>query len=215
MKLYNANLSNFAAKCRIAIYEKNAPIEIVPLPGGSLKSAEYLKIFPLGMVPALDTGNGIIGESQAINELIEEQFDGTALLPNDPIDKAQVRFLCGIHDCQLETPFRATYGHVDPSKRDQELVDEKLAIVNAKLDVLESLAHGGEQYFMGEQFSLADCAIAPTAVFLEKFLPLLGGKAFTESRPNLNAWWKHVQQRPSVAKALEEHREAIQKAFGV
>jgi len=44
MKLYNANLSNFASKCRLAIYEKNAKVDIVPIPGGDLKSPEYLKI---------------------------------------------------------------------------------------------------------------------------------------------------------------------------
>src|SRR5437899_11140486 len=30
MKLYNTNLSNFASKCRLAIYEKNAKVDIVP-----------------------------------------------------------------------------------------------------------------------------------------------------------------------------------------
>ena len=44
MKLYNANLSNFASKCRLAIYEKNAPVELVPIPGDDLKSPAYLKI---------------------------------------------------------------------------------------------------------------------------------------------------------------------------
>ena len=34
MKLYNMNLSNFSAKCRIAVYEKGCPVEIVPIPGG-------------------------------------------------------------------------------------------------------------------------------------------------------------------------------------
>ena len=32
MKLYNMNLSNFATKCRIAIYDKGAQVEIVPVP---------------------------------------------------------------------------------------------------------------------------------------------------------------------------------------
>ena len=32
MKLYNMNLSNFATKCRIAIYDKNVDFEIAPIP---------------------------------------------------------------------------------------------------------------------------------------------------------------------------------------
>lgn len=214
MKLYNADLSNFATKCRIAIYEKDAPVEIVPVPGGGLKSPEYIDIYPLGMVPALDTGSRVIGESQAINELIEECWPNPALLPTDASERAFVRFLCGLHDGQLEAPFRAMYGHVDPSKRDAAVVEANLPRVNAKLDAFEA-AIADATYLAGDAFTLADCALAPTAVFLEKFLPLLGSPAFTESRPRLAAWWETVQQRPSVEKALGEHRAAIKAVFGL
>src|SRR5438093_817121 len=39
MKLYNMYLSNFASKCRIAIYEKGARVEIAPIPAGDRRSA--------------------------------------------------------------------------------------------------------------------------------------------------------------------------------
>ena len=66
MKLYNMNLSNFASKCRIAIYEKDAGVEIVGIPGGDLKSPAYRAIYPLGMTPAQVGGlitaqTGVIG----------------------------------------------------------------------------------------------------------------------------------------------------------
>ncbi len=214
MKLYNMDLSNFATKCRIAIYEKNAAIEIVPVPGGSLKSPEYLAVYPLGMVPSLDTGHGVIGESQAIVELVNDNFDGPSLLPADPVDKAKVRFLCGLHDTHLEPPLRAMFGHINPDKRDPDLVDEKLAVVNAKLDAIEA-AMSGDPFLAGADFSLADCALASTGSFLEKFIPVLGGDAFPDSRPKLKAWWAQVQSRPSVNKALTEHREAIKQTFGM
>ena len=38
MTLYSMNPSNCASKCRLAIYEKDAAVEIVPIPGGDLKS---------------------------------------------------------------------------------------------------------------------------------------------------------------------------------
>ena len=82
MKLYNANLSNFASKCRLAIYEKNAKVDIVPIPGGDLQSPEYLKIYPMGKTPALEVDGEIIGESEVINELLEESFPSPPLLPN-------------------------------------------------------------------------------------------------------------------------------------
>ncbi len=39
MKLYNLNLSNFATKSRLVIYEKGLNIEMAPIPGGGLKLA--------------------------------------------------------------------------------------------------------------------------------------------------------------------------------
>ena len=84
MKLYNMNLSNFASKCRLAIYEKGAPVDIVPIPGGDMKSPEYLKIYPLGKTPALEINGQIIGESEVINEYLEDKFPDKPLLPKDP-----------------------------------------------------------------------------------------------------------------------------------
>src|SRR5947208_9131741 len=91
MKLYNANLSNFASKCRLAIYEKNAKVDIVPIPGGDLQSPEYLKIYPMGKTPALEVDGEIIGESAVINELLEERFPNPPPLPNEPKPAPQSR----------------------------------------------------------------------------------------------------------------------------
>ena len=93
MKLYNMYLSNFASKCRIAINEKGAKIEIVPIPGGDLKSPEYLKIYPMGKTPSLETSGQILGESEVINEYLEEKFPQRALLPKDAEGRARVRSL--------------------------------------------------------------------------------------------------------------------------
>ncbi len=89
MKLYNMYLSNFASKSRIAIYEKGAKIDIVPIPGGDLKSPEYLKIYPLGKTPSLDADGAVIGESEVINEFLEDRFPAPPLLPKDPIGRAR------------------------------------------------------------------------------------------------------------------------------
>jgi len=127
MKLYNMNLSNYASKCRIAIYEKGCPVEIAPIPGGDLKSPEYLKIYPMGKTPALDADGMIIGESEIINEYLEEKFPTPALLPKSPEARARVRGFTRFHDLFLEPPGRAMFGQLDPKTRDAKLVAEKLA----------------------------------------------------------------------------------------
>lgn len=208
MKLYNMNLSNFATKCRIAIYDKSAPIKIVPVPNNDSKSPEYLKINPLGKVPALDADGVMIAESEVINEYIEDKFPSPPLLPKSPEGRAQVRAFTRFHDLYLEPPLRALFGQMNPKTRDDKIVNEKLSDVNNRLDQLEKmLATSG--FAWGADFTLADCALVPTIFFAVNLLGMFGAKPPLEGRPKLGAWWAHVQTRPSVKKAIGEMTEAL------
>lgn len=208
MKLYNMNLSNFATKSRIAIYDKGLNIEIAPVPGGDLKSSEYLRINPLGKVPALDADGMIIVESEVINEYLEDKFPSPPLLPKSPEGRARVREFTRFHDLYLEPPLRALFGQLNPKSRDEKVVNERLTEFNQRLDQLEAmLASGG--FASGPDFTLADCALAPTMFFATNMLPGFGAKPPLEGRPKLATWWTHVQTRPSVKKALEEMAEAL------
>ncbi len=208
MKLYNMNLSNFASKCRIAIYDKNAPVEIVAIPGNDLKSPEYLKINPLGKTPALDADGLIIPESETINEYLEDKFPNPPLMPKSPEGRAKVRTFTRFHDLYLEPPLRALFPQMNPKTRDEKVVNEKLTELNSRLDQLDKmLAESG--FATGAEFTLADCALAPTMFFAVNLLGMFGAKPPLEGRPKLAAWWNHVQTRASVKKALGEMGEAL------
>jgi glutathione S-transferase len=210
MKLYSMYLSNFASKSRLVIYEKGAPIEIVPIPGGDLKSPEYLRIYPLGKTPLLDADGVLIGESEVINEYLEDKFPDPPLLPKDPEGRARSRGISRFHDLYLEPPLRAMFGQVDPKTRDQKLVDEKLAEANVRFDQLERMLSAGP-YATGTAFTLADCALVPTMFFAVLLAPLLGGQPVLENRPKLAAWWTRVQERPAAQRVLGEQQEALAK----
>jgi len=209
MKLYNANLSNFASKCRLAIYEKNAKVEIAEIPGGDLKSAEYLKIYPLGKTPALMTDDGqVIGESEVINEYLEEKFPTPPLLPKTPEDRARVRSFSRFHDLHLEPPIRALFPQVQSKEKDQKLIAEKAAEIKTRFDQLEAML-SGKAYAAGESFSFADCALVPTMFFATLLLPMLGAPSPLEGHPKLATWWEGIQTRPTVKKVLAEQQEAL------
>jgi glutathione S-transferase len=210
MKLYNMFLSNFASKSRLAIYEKGVKIDLVPIPGGDLKSPEYLKIYPFGKTPMLDADGLIIGESEVINEYLEDKFPQPPLLPKDAEGRARVRTLSRFHDLYLEPPLRALFPQVNPATRDQKVVDEKLAEVNTRLDQLEGMLSKGP-HAAGEAFTLADCALIPTMFLATLLAPLLGAAPVLDHRPKLSAWWAKVQSRPTVQKVLAEQQEALVK----
>ena len=207
MKLYNMNLSNFATKSRLVIYEKGLKVDMVEPPGGS-HSAEYLKINPLGKIPTLDADGLIIGESETINEYLEDKFPEKPLLPKSPEARAKVRTFTRFHDLYLEPPLRALFGHMNPKSRDEKVVNEKLTEVNKRLDELEKML-GESGFAAGAEFTLADCAIAPTMFFVTNLLPMFGAKPPGEGRPKLASWWNHVQTRPSVKKGLGEMAEGL------
>jgi glutathione S-transferase len=214
MKLYNMNLSNFATKSRIVVYEKGAKVEIAPIPGDSSKSPEYLKINPLGKIPTLDADGTIIPESELINEYLEEKFPNPPLLPRTPEGKAHVRLFTRFHDLYLEPPLRALFPHLNPKNRDEKVVNDKLSELQGRLDQLETMLAAPGSFAAGADFTLADCALAPTMCFVTNMLPGFGAKPPLEGRPKLAAWWSKVQARPSVNKALGEMNEAMKAMMG-
>jgi glutathione S-transferase len=207
MKLYNMFLSNFASKCRIAIYEKGAAVEVVPIPGGDLKSPDYLKIYPMGKTPSLDADGVMIGESEVINEFLEDRFPAPALLPRDPVGRARSRMVSRFHDLYLEPPLRALFPQVAAAEKDQKLIAEKLAEIATRLDQLEATI--GAPYAIGSAFTLGDCALVPTFFFLNVVPPLFGGKGPFDGHPKLAAWWAKVGERDSVKKVLAEQQDAL------
>jgi len=208
MKLYNQNGSHFAAKCRIAIYEKNAPVEITPIPGGDLKSAEYLRIYPLGKTPALAVDGQIIGESEIINEFLEDRYPTPRLLPADALGRARARTFSRLVDLYLEPSFHVLFPQVMGAQKDQALIATQFVEIATRLDYLESLLSSGS-YALGGTFTLADCSLAPLMLYAQLTLQMLGGAAFISDRPKLAVWWAAVQQRPSVQKVHAEMMEWV------
>jgi glutathione S-transferase len=207
MKLYQTYHSNFATKTRIAIYDKGLKVDLVEPPGGSA-SVEYRKINPFARVPCLDADGVIISESEVINEYLEDKFPEKPLLPKSPEARAKVRLFSRFHDLYWEPPLHALYyGQLNPETRDDKVVNEKLTEVYKCLDELEKMM-SETGYAAGADFTLADCALAPTMFFYIALLPAFGAKSPLEGRPKVARWWAYVQTRPSVKKAIDEMREA-------
>jgi glutathione S-transferase len=96
---------------------------------------------------------------------------------------------------------------MNPKTRDEKVVGEKVSDLKNRIDQLEKmLADGG--FACGSEFTLADCALAPTMFFVSNLGPAFGVKAL-DGHPKLTAWWTHTQSRPSVKKALGEMGEAL------
>ncbi len=109
LKLYGYWRSSAAYRVRIAINLKGLAYRQVPVhlvrDGGEQRGQAYQTLNPQGLVPLLvdDENGGVpIAQSLAIIEYLEEIFPVPAILPADPVARAQVRALalhlaCDVH----------------------------------------------------------------------------------------------------------------------
>src|SRR6201996_8032417 len=105
MKLYQTYASPFPTRVRLSIYAKGLDVEIIEPPGfhaSTEAKGDYLKINPIGRVPALvlDDG-GVIPESEVICEYLEDAFPEPSLRPADAWGRARMRLLSRISDFYL------------------------------------------------------------------------------------------------------------------
>jgi len=105
MRLYTYFRSSAAYRVRIALAIKGVEFTAVPIhmikDGGQHRAPEYLKINPMGLVPALETPHGVITHSLAICEYLEEIHPAPSLLPRAPIDRAYVRAIANAVACEI------------------------------------------------------------------------------------------------------------------
>lgn len=88
--------SSAAYRCRIAFNLKGIAPDFTSVhlrkDGGQHKKPEFLELNPQGLVPALRTDDGdVLAQSLAIIEWLDDSQSGPKFLPDDPIQKAQVR----------------------------------------------------------------------------------------------------------------------------
>src|SRR4051812_18689658 len=78
--IYGRLLSPFCARVALAARAKGFAYQL-KLPEGGLKSSEYLKINPLGKVPAIKDGTATLYESGVIVDYLDAKSRAKKLLP--------------------------------------------------------------------------------------------------------------------------------------
>lgn len=93
LTLFTQSRNSAGERVRIALNLKGLAYEYVSV--ASMDAADYRRINPQGLMPALKVGEAIIAQSSAILEYLEEVHPERPLLPADPIERAQARaFSC-------------------------------------------------------------------------------------------------------------------------
>lgn len=105
MKLYTYFRSSAAYRVRIALNLKGLVYDAVPIhllrDGGQQKQSAYRAISPLGIVPALETETGVLTQSLAIIEWLDDRYPARPMLPADADGRARVRAIAQTIACEI------------------------------------------------------------------------------------------------------------------
>ena len=104
MELYGFWRSSATYRVRIALGLKGLACDTVPIDllGGAQHAEAWRARNPQALVPALDTDDGLITQSLAILEYLEEAHPSPALLPPDRAGRARVRALTLAVACEMQ-----------------------------------------------------------------------------------------------------------------
>ena len=103
MKLYGYFRSSAAYRVRIALGLKGLSCQdsAINLLKNEQSSAPYQALNPLGLVPTLSTDEGVLPQSLAIIEWLEETHPEPTIIPGTPWQKAQLRSIAYLISCDV------------------------------------------------------------------------------------------------------------------
>jgi maleylpyruvate isomerase len=177
MKLYGYYRSSASYRLRILLNIKGLDWDYQPvnLLEGEQRKEEFRAINPLGLVPVLDTGDAALAQSPAIAEYLEEQYPEPALLPGDPVGRAQVREMMHTVGCEVH-PLQ-NYGVLMFIKEAYSLDDAALRDWGRKwiergFAAFETLARkrsADGKFSCGDRLTLADVWLVPQVLNAGRF----------------------------------------------
>ena len=196
--MYGVPVSLYCAKMRLLMRFKRLTWDELPPPGG-YGSKAYKALVPAGSLPALQVGEHIIADSEAIAEYLEESVPLPPALPTDLMERAQVRALSRFHDTRLEPCVRALFsdiGQPHPHAKALEQLQQRLQQLSRALALRPNI-----------QFCLADCGLIVslewiTVMYGSWQLPLPFTRIITDYKQTM-------EELPWVAMELDTYRPLL------
>lgn len=186
---------------RFLLEELGVPYEIhrLDLSKGEHKSEEYLKVHPLGKVPALRDGEQVLFESVAICLYLADRFSEKGLAPalNSPERGLYYQWIL-FAVATLEPLIGTIFVNVVRQPENKELPATKDAQKTFAqcVTVLEAALAKGP-FILGEKFSAAD-------VILGSMLAWAKNLQLLEGQPNILGYVARIAARPAYQNARKD-----------
>jgi len=183
-----------------ALEELGQPYELkfVDIMKGAHKTPEFLKLNPMGKLPALTDGDAVITEGAAINLYLADRYALGKLAPalDDPRRGTYLRWsLFAPSVIEPGSMARAQNWDFKPSQAGWGDYDAMIAAING------AVAKG--PFLLGEMFSMADVVFGGTVRYMTMF-------GMMKPTPEITAYLAQINARPALKRA-DEKNQAVMK----
>lgn len=201
LQLFGHPFSSYTWKALIPLYENGTAFTFRNLEDPEA-NAELEARWPLKLFPVLAEGDRTVLEATAIIEYLHIHHPGpVSMLPADPDLAVQVRMLDRVFDNHVMGMMqRPVLNSLLPEeRRDPVGLEEAMAKLDKVYAWLDAWL-AGREWAVGDSFTLADCAAAPSLFYADWV------RRIPEALVNLRAYRARLLARPSVARCVEEAR---------
>jgi len=196
MNLFSSVTDLYSHRVRIVLAEKGINFEGVDVDPAH-PPEDLMELNPYGKVPTLVDRELVLYDAQVIMEYLDERFPHPPLMPVDPVSRAQSRMtLCRIQQ-DWDTLVEKLQKSRDKAKVAKELCDSLTVIA----PIFEH-----KPFFMSDELSLLDCAVAP----ILWRLPVYGIKLPAAAKP-LEDYAQRLFELESFQASLSEKEREMRE----
>lgn len=203
LALYGHPFSAYTQKVLIALYENATAFESRVIgPEKPENYAQLKQLWPLAKFPLLVDAAAVVFESSAIIEHLQLRHPGPVrLIPDIPEAAIEVRMMDRAFDNYVMTPMNVMVRDAmrDPPNRDALSVAAARSLLETTYRWLDQRL-SGRTWAVGDSFTLADCAAAPSLLYADWLHPI------AIELTHLRAYRSRLLARPSYARAVDEAR---------
>ena len=198
--LHGPTFSTYVRTVRLTLREKGVAYDQDKFDITQGCPTEQRARHPFGKVPALTHGEFCLYETFAICRYIDEAFDGPALQPDDPRDRARMTQIIQVMDNYAVSTaagqiiLQRILMPILGREPNEDIIAAALPKAQKAFTVLNGFIGSGS-HLVGGAISLADLHLIPNYHY---FLQTPEGRAIAETSPGLCRWWDGMQTRPSV-----------------
>jgi glutathione S-transferase len=189
-------------RVRIFLAEKGLQVAMTQhsIPRGEHRSEAFLRVNPLGQIPALELDNGdVLTESVAICRYFEALHPDPPLFGIDALGLAQVEMWMRRVELRLMAPLSMVWAHTHPFTarvvKPQFTAfgeSQRPRVIKAMHEFDAALE--GREWLAADTYTMADILLLTTLDFAT-----FVGMPLPDDAPNLTAWHTRASARPSAA----------------